>query len=51
MGDDFFNPFTSDQYIKPVPFWETVLGIVLAVGLGLGAVWAVAVLLFSLERM
>lgn len=51
MGDDFYNPFTSKQYLEPIPFWETVLGIVLAVALGLGAVWAVAVILFSLDRM
>lgn len=50
LGDEFWNPIIGQTYVKTVPFWETVLGIVLAVALSFGVVWAVAVLLFSLER-
>lgn len=50
MGDDFFNPFTAETHIKRVSFWETAFGILLAAGLGMAAVWAVAVVLMSLER-
>ncbi len=55
MGDDLYNPFTAETYVKRVPFWkviayETFL-FAIAIAFAGVIVWWIAVLVFSLEKI
>lgn len=51
MGYDDYNPFTSEQHVKRVPFWQLVSGFIFAVAATLACGWGAAVLILSLERV
>lgn len=51
MGDDYYNPYTAQTHVKPVPLWHLLLAEAAAVAAMLGGGWLLIVALFSLERI
>ena len=50
MGDDFFNPWTSETHVKRVSFWQIVAAEAFTILVVVCAAWGVAILILSLER-
>ncbi len=51
MGDDFFNPWTDETYVKRLSWWQTLLADALAIVVLVFTCWALAIFVLSLERV
>lgn len=51
MGDDSYNPFTAQTYVKHVSPWKAVIVLIVSSLLLVSTMWAVTVFLFSLEKI
>lgn len=47
---DPYNPIIAQTYVKRVPFWHMLASLAVSVLILLGTIWAVTVIIFSLER-
>lgn len=48
---DMWNPIMAETYVKRVPFWQAALVLAGGVALVLAVIFAVTVMLFSLEKI
>lgn len=51
MGDDFYNPFTAQTHVKPVPIWKPLLGMAVALAALYFGAWVLISTVFSLQRI
>ena len=48
MGDDYFNPFTDETYVKPLPWLEAALLWATRGAALIAGVWAITAIILSL---
>lgn len=48
---DPWNPMLAEIYVKRVPFWQLAIALMGGVAVLLAAIFAVTVMLFSLEKI